>query len=133
MFKKIALVIAALAVSAPAFADRGHRDHRGHGYGHGHVRHVVVHKPHYVVHRAGRSCIARIYIALRRARSCSTSTHRPAPRPVYVVEQHNHVNPVAVLAGAVIGAAIVHHAVTGYWALFAVIRLNSALKPGGGE
>jgi hypothetical protein len=31
-----------------------------------------------------------------------------------VVEQHNHVNPVAFLAGAVVGAAIVHHAVTGY-------------------
>jgi hypothetical protein len=40
--------------------------------------------------------------------------HRPAPRPVYVVQQHHHVNPVAVLAGAVIGAAIVHHVVTGY-------------------
>jgi hypothetical protein len=40
--------------------------------------------------------------------------YRPAPRPVYVVEQHNHVNPIAFLAGAVIGAAIVHHAVTGY-------------------
>jgi hypothetical protein len=31
-----------------------------------------------------------------------------------VVERHNHVNPVAFLAGAVIGAAIVHHAVTHY-------------------
>ncbi len=105
MFKKIAIVIAALAVSAPAFADRGHRDHRGHGYGHGHVRHVVVHKPHYVVHHrpvvVHRPVVHHVY-------------HRPAPRPVYVVERHNHVNPVAVLAGAVIGAAIVHHVVTGY-------------------
>ena len=98
-------------MSAPAFADRGHRDHRGHGYGHGHARHVVVHKPHYVVHRpavvhhyyrpAPRPVVHHVY-------------HRPAPRPVYVVEQHNHVNPVAVLAGAVIGAAIVHHIATGY-------------------
>ena len=72
MFKKIALVIAALAVSAPAFADRGHR-----GYGHGHVRHVVVHKPHYVVHHGRSSCIARwSYIARWSciAPSCSTST-----------------------------------------------------------
>lgn len=106
MFKKIALVIAALAVSAPAFADGGHR-----GYGHGNVRHVVVHKPHYVVHRpavvyhyyrpAPRPVVHHVY-------------HRPAPRPVYVVERHNHVNPVAVLAGAVIGAAIVHHVTMGY-------------------
>jgi hypothetical protein len=103
MFKKIAIVTAALAVSAPAFADRGHRDHRGHGYGHS--RHVVVHKPHYVVHHrpvvVHRPVVHHVY-------------HRPAPRPVYVVEQHNRVNPVAVLAGAVIGAAIVHHVVTGY-------------------
>ena len=99
MFKKLVLAIAALALSAPAFADRGYRDHyRGHGYGHRHVVHhyhvkhrpVVVHRP--VVHHY----------------------YRPAPRPVYVVQHHNHVNPVAVLAGAVIGAAIVHHVVTGY-------------------
>jgi hypothetical protein len=102
MFKKTAILIAALAVSAPAFADRG--QHRGHGYGHGH-RHVVVHKPHYVVHHrpvvVHRPAVVHHY-------------YRPAPRPVYVVQQHHHVNPVAILAGAVIGAAIVHHVVTGY-------------------
>ena len=108
MLKKIAILIAALAVSAPAFADRGHRDHYrgGHGYGHGHGhRDVVVHKPHYVVHHrpvvVHRPAVVHHY-------------HRPAPRPVYVVEQHNHVNPVAILAGAMIGAAIVYHVVTGY-------------------
>jgi hypothetical protein len=100
MLKKILVLAAALAVSAPALADRGHGNGRGHAYGHGHDRHVVVHKPHYVVHRPVR--VVHHY-------------HRPAPRPVYVVQQHNHhVNPVAVLAGAVIGAAIVHHVVTGY-------------------
>ena len=99
MLKKILVLAAALAVSAPALADRGHGNARGHAYGHGHSRHVVVHKPQYVVHRPVR--VVHHY-------------YRPAPRPVYVVQQHNHVNPVAVLAGAVIGAAIVHHVVTGY-------------------
>jgi hypothetical protein len=104
-----AALVAAAAVSAPAFADRG--NHRGHGYGHGHGQRAVVHQPHYVAHRpavvhhyyrpAPRPVVHHVY-------------HRPAPRPVYVVQQHNHVNPVAVLAGAVIGAAIVHHVVTGY-------------------
>jgi hypothetical protein len=92
MLKKFAILAAALAVSAPALADRGQRDHyRGHR--------VVVQKPHYVVHRPVR--VVHHY-------------YRPAPRPVYVVEQHNHVNPIAFLAGAVIGAAIVHHATSGY-------------------
>jgi len=93
--KKIAVLIAAVAMSAPAFADRGHRDHyRGHGQGH----RVVVHKPHYVVqHRP--VVVHHVY--------------RPAPRPVYVVERP-HYNGAALLVGAVLGAVIVHHAVTGY-------------------
>jgi hypothetical protein len=97
--KKLAVLIAALAVSAPALADRGH--HRGHGHAvrHYHVQHrPVVHHYHY----------------------------RPAPRPVYVVHQprpvyhysqphysHPHTG-AALLVGAVLGAAIVHHVVTGY-------------------
>jgi hypothetical protein len=91
----LAVLVAALALSAPAFADRGHRDHYrgGHGYGH----RVVVHKPHYVVHRPA---VVHHY-------------YRPAPRPVYVVEQP-HYNGAALLVGAVLGAAIVHHAITGY-------------------
>jgi hypothetical protein len=102
MLKKLAVLAAALAVSAPALADRGHNHGRGHAYGHyGHShRTVVVHRPHYVVHRPAP--VVHHY------------HYRPAPRPVYVIEQHNHVNPVAFLAGAVIGAAIVHHAVTNY-------------------
>jgi hypothetical protein len=81
MLKKLAILITAAAVSAPAFADRGRA--------YGHAPRVVVHEKYYVV-------------------------RRPAPRPVYVVERHNHVNPVAFLAGAIIGAAIVHHATAGY-------------------
>jgi hypothetical protein len=95
MLKKLAVAAAALMLAAPALADHRHRDHRGH---HGH-RHVVAHKPHYVVHH--RPVVRHVY-------------HRPAPRPVYVVQHHAPVNPVAVLAGAVIGAAIVHHVVTGH-------------------
>ena len=103
MFKKLAVLAAALAVSAPALADRGYNHGRGHGYGHGYGqphRTVVVHKPQYVVYRPAPRVVHQYHY------------YRPAPQPVYVVERHNHVNPVAFLAGAVIGAAIVHHAVT---------------------
>jgi hypothetical protein len=92
MLKKLAVLLAAVAVSAPAFADRGnHRGHRVVQVQHYHVQHrpVVVHRPAVVHH---------VY-------------HRPAPRPVYVVERP-HYNGVALLAGAIIGAAIVHHATT---------------------
>jgi hypothetical protein len=93
MLKKLAFLLAAVAVSAPAFADRGHRDHRNHHYK---PKHVVVHQHrpavvHHVYHRP-------VY-------------HRPAPRPVYVVERPRY-NGVALIAGAIIGAAIVHHATT---------------------
>jgi hypothetical protein len=97
MLKKLTILAAALAVSAPAFADRGHR---GHGYDR-HDRHdrrvVVVHKHHYV-------------------------QHRPAPRPVYVVRHapppvvyhQSHSNAgAALLVGAILGGAIVHSVVTG--------------------
>lgn len=99
MLKKIAILIGALAVSAPALADRGYHRGHGYGYGHGYGHRVVVHQPRYVVHQPAR--VVHHY-------------YRPAPRPVYVVERHDHVNPVVFLAGAVIGAAIVHHAVSSY-------------------
>jgi hypothetical protein len=92
--KKIALLLAALAVSAPALADhRGHRNYRDH---HVHYR-PVVHHYHY------------------------RPVYRPAPRPVYVVHRpapvyhysHPHTG-AAILVGAVLGAAIVHHAIVGY-------------------
>jgi hypothetical protein len=103
MLKKLAVLAAALAVSAPALADRGADRGRGHAYGHGYPhRTVVVHKPQYVVHRPAPRVVHHYY------------RPAPAPRPVYVVERHNHVNPIAFLAGAVIGAAIVHSAVTHY-------------------
>jgi hypothetical protein len=96
--KKIVVLAAAAALSAPAFADRGGHP-RGHAWGHGHGhRHVVVHKPHYVVHRPA---VVHHY-------------YRPAPRPVVVYHQPQPVNGAALLVGAVLGAAIVHHVVTGY-------------------
>ena len=108
MLKKLTILAAALAVSAPAFADRGHR---GHGYDR-HDRHdrrvVVVHKHHYVQHRPAP--VVHYY--------------RPAPRPVYVVRHappppavvyhQSHSNAgAALLVGAIIGGAIVHSVVTG--------------------
>jgi hypothetical protein len=104
MLKKVALAAAALMIAAPALADPRHRD-RGHGH-----RHFVAHKPHYVVHHRP-VVVHRPAVVYHRP---APVYYRPAPRPVYVVQHHNHVNPIAVLAGAVIGAAIVHHAVTGY-------------------
>ena len=99
MLKKLTILVAALAVSAPAFADRGHRDQR-------HDRRVVVHKHHYVQHRP-----APVY-----------HYYRPAPRPVYVVRHapppvvyhQSHSNAgAALLVGAILGGAIVHSVVTG--------------------
>ncbi|HKU46852.1 MAG TPA: hypothetical protein VJQ58_08205 [Burkholderiales bacterium] len=101
--KRLAVLVAAAALSAPAFADRGGHP-RGHGWGNGHYRPVVVHKPHYVVHRPA---VVHHY-------------YRPAPRPVVVYHQPvvyhepQPVNGAALLVGAVLGAAIVHHVVTGY-------------------
>ena len=101
--KKIAVLAAAAMMSAPALADgyRGHgHGHHRHGYAHGH-RHVVVHRPA-VVHHYYRPAPRPVYVV-----------HRPAPRPVYVVHRPEPVVPL--LVGAVIGAAIVHHAViSGY-------------------
>jgi hypothetical protein len=98
MLKKLAVLIAAVAVSAPAFADRG--NHYGHGQGP-----RVVHQPHYLQHRP----VVQHYY------------YRPAPRPVVVVHQpqpvyhysHPHTG-AAILVGAILGAAIMHHATTGY-------------------
>ena len=99
MLKKLTILAAALAVSAPAFADRGHR---------GHDRRVVVHKHHYVQHRPAP--VVHHY-------------YRPAPRPVYVVRHappppvvyhRSHSNAgAALLVGAILGGAIVHSVVTG--------------------
>jgi hypothetical protein len=99
MFKKLAILLAAAAMSAPAFADRG--KHRGHAVHRGPVHHYhVQHRPvvHHYYRPAPRPAVVHHY-------------YRPAPRPVYVVRQ----DPVVpLLVGAVIGAAIVHHAVTHY-------------------
>jgi hypothetical protein len=92
MLKKLILAVTGLALAIPAFADNGHR---GNGYGYGHDRRVVVHE---------RYVVQPVYY------------HRPAPRPVYVVQQPvYHANAgIALLAGAILGAAIVHSATSGY-------------------
>lgn len=110
MYKKIAVLATALAISAPAFADRG--NHRGHGQGYGHGyghRHVVVQKHHYV---PARPVVHHVPVY---------HYYRPAPRPVVVVHRpapvYHYSSPdagAALLVGAVLGAAIVHSVVTGY-------------------
>ena len=98
MLKKLILAAAGLAVTVPAFADHGGR---GNGYGYGHERRIVV-QERYVVQRP---VVVRQY-------------YRPAPRPVYVVQQpapvyHSNAGP-ALVVGAILGAAIVHSVMTGY-------------------
>ena len=104
MLKKLILAATGLALTAPAFADHGHRDYRGHGYGHD--RRVVV-QERYVVQRP---VVVHQY-------------YRPAPRPVYVVRHapppppvvyhssHSNAGP-ALVVGAILGAAIVHSVIT---------------------
>ena len=82
MMKKLILAAAGLALSAPVLADQGHRNNRGHGYGHD--RHVVVHKHHYVQHSPAPVYHAPVY------------HYRPAPRPVYVV-RHAPPPPAVVV------------------------------------
>lgn len=103
MLKKLLLAAAALALSVPAFAGP-HGKHVVRHVERGH-RHVVVHKPVHVVHRP-----VHVY---RPAPVVHHYYHRPAPRPV-VVHHQSHPNAGALLVGAVLGAAIVHHVVTGY-------------------
>ena len=88
---KLILAAVGLAISAPVLADHGHR---------GYDRRVVVHE-RYVVQRP---VVVREY-------------YRPAPRPVYVVQQpapvyhHSNAGP-ALVVGAILGAAIVHSVIT---------------------
>jgi hypothetical protein len=102
VLKKLALAAVALAISAPAFADRGHRSH-GH-------KHHVVHKNHYVKHRP----VVHHYHYQPAPRRVVV-VHRPQPvyyqpAPVYYHPQPNA--GAAVVVGAVLGAAIAHHVVT---------------------
>ena len=105
MLKKVILAVTGLALSAPVFADHGHRGN-GHGYKYGHDRRVVVHE-RVVVQRP-------VYVQ---------QYYRPAPRPVYVVRHapppppavvyHSHSNAgPALVVGAILGAAIVHSVVS---------------------
>lgn len=105
MLKKLTILAAALAVSAPAFADRGHRDHRDHRNGH----RVVVHKHHYVQHRPAP--VVRHYYYRPAPRPVYVVRHAPPPRPVVVQSSHSNAGP-ALVVGAILGAAIVHSVIT---------------------
>jgi hypothetical protein len=101
MLKKLAVLMAAVAVSAPAFADRG--QHRGHGQ---YARNYPVQHRPVVVQHYYRPAPRPVYVV-----------HRAPPRPVVYQQVHHYSHPntgIAILAGAIIGAAIMHHAVTGY-------------------
>lgn len=101
MLKKLTILAAALAVSAPAFADRGHRDQR-------HDRRVVVHKHHYVQHRPAP--VVRHYYRPA-PRQVYVVRHAPPPRPVVYHSSHSNAGP-ALVVGAILGAAIVHSVIT---------------------
>jgi hypothetical protein len=99
MLKKLALAALALAISAPAFADRGHR---GHGPKHKVVKHIyvspVVH--HYYYQPAPRRVVV---------------VHQPQPVYYQPAPVYYHPHPTAgaaIVVGAVLGAAIAHHVVT---------------------
>jgi hypothetical protein len=105
MMKKLILAAAGLALSAPVLADHGHRNNRGHGYGHDRV---VVQKHHYVQHRP-----APVYHYYRPApRPVYVVRHAPPPPPVVYHHSHSSAGP-ALLVGAILGGAIVHSVVTG--------------------
>lgn len=99
MLKKLAVLAAALAVSAPAFADRGHR------HGHGHYYHAPKHRTvvRHVYHRPAPP-----------PRRVVVVHHAPRPAPVVYHQHARPHNGAAILVGAVLGAAILHHVVTGH-------------------
>jgi hypothetical protein len=105
VLKKLALAAVALAISAPAFADRDHRRH-------GHEKHRYHVKHHY--HQVQRPVVHHYY-HYRPAPQRVVVVHRPQPvyyqpQPVYY---QPHPNGAALVVGAVLGAAIAHHVVTG--------------------
>ena len=91
--KKLAVLAAAVAVSAPAFADRGNH------YGQRHVQHRPAVHHYHVVHRP---VVKHVPVAY----------HYYRPAPVYHYSSAN--NGAALLVGAIIGAAIVHSVTMGY-------------------
>lgn len=95
----LAVLAAALVVSAPALADRGpHRDHRY--VQHYHVKHrPVVHPYHYRPAPPPRRVVV---------------VHAPPPPAVVYHQQVHPHNRAAIVVGAVLGAAILHHVITGY-------------------
>ncbi|MDQ5848282.1 MAG: YppG family protein [Pseudomonadota bacterium] len=104
MLKKLAVAVAAIVVSAPAFADRDHRD-RGNGHK---AKHYVVHQ-HY---HQPRPVVHHYYYRPAPAQRVVYYPPQPVyhqPQPVYY---HPHPNAgAALVVGAVLGAAIAHHVV----------------------
>src|SRR5262245_62970390 len=104
--KKLAVLTAALAISAPALAHHRYDDRGDHNRGHhyGHERRVVVVQPQYYYRPAPRPVV--VY----------QPVYRPVPvyqpRPVYYSTDAN--TGAALLVGGLIGAAIVHAAITGH-------------------
>jgi hypothetical protein len=96
MFKKLAVLAAALLVSAPALADRGHRDRYYHVPKHRTVVHHVYHRP------------------APPPRRVVVVHHAPRPAPVVYHQHAQPHNGAAIVVGAVLGAAILHHVITGY-------------------
>jgi hypothetical protein len=92
MLKKLLLAAAGLALSVPAFADRGHRGYR-------HYERPVVHRP-VVVRHYYRPAPRPVYVV-----------HRAPPPPPVVVHHHSH-DAVPLLFGAIVGAAVVHSVLT---------------------
>ena len=80
----------------PAGADRGHRDRYYHVPKHRTVVHHVYHRP------------------APPPRRVVVVHHAPRPAPVVYHQQAHPHNGAAILVGAVLGAAILHHVVTGY-------------------
>lgn len=96
----LAVLAAALVVSAPALADRGpHRDHRY--VQHYHVKHRPVVHPYYYRPAPPPRRVVVVHAA------------PPPPAVVYHQQVHPH-NRAAIVVGAVLGAAILHHVITGY-------------------
>ena len=103
MLKKILITATALAVSAPALADHGRK--------YGHYNHYRPVQHHHVVYRPAYYAPAPVIYAPVYYRPAPVVVYQPAP-----VVSYHAVSPVegaAVIFGAVLGAAVVHHLVTG--------------------
>lgn len=92
--RKLAVLLAAAAVSAPALAEGGYRDHRP-------VQYTYVKQYPVAQHPRYRPAPRPVVVV-----------HRPAPVVVHQVSRPN--TGAAIVFGAVLGAAIAHHVFTVY-------------------